>query len=404
MKIVLFDLPEDRIALKPFAFTHPLSKIRIGIATIEEKWNHYFPGNYSYITCASLSAKYPSIATPDSWYINGTVSPDWVLLEAITRLKHNEALVSEEGVIISFRLNERNQVKDILDHVSTNEITKIPFCGEITQIKHKWDIFLLNTQEIEKDLKWYTSERNSQPILDPYTIVYNKEDIFIEEGVFMKAAVLNAENGPIYIGKNVTLEEGVILRGPVAICENSRIQVHAQIYGGSTIGPYSNIGGEVYNSVIFGYSDKKYQGFIGNSVVGTWCDIAVGTNLSNTKSSSGAITVWDFAQEAYERTNLSSCGFFMGDYSQSGVNVTLEAGTVIGVASSLTEGKLCEKHVPSFIHRDADGHIMTSILEKDMERIGKFMQSKHKIFSNEDRDILLKLFKTTSIHRIKAMI
>ncbi|TDG95620.1 putative sugar nucleotidyl transferase [Cardinium endosymbiont of Culicoides punctatus] len=399
MKVILFDLPEDRIALKPFTFTQPIAKIRVGIVTIEEKWKYHLPGDYCNVSTA-LSDKDPSIISSDSWYINGTMLPDEVLLETIKTLKNDQALVSGGGTIIAMRLEGHIQIEDIADYVTT----KIPFYGEITQIKNKWDIFLLNTQEIEKDLQWYTGNRKSQPILDPYTVTYNKQNIFIEEGVSMKVAVLNAENGPIYIGKNVQLEESVILRGPVAICENSCIQVQSQISGGSTIGPYSNIGGEIYNSVIFGYSNKKHQGFIGNSVIGTWCNIAAGTNLSTTKNNSGVITVWDFAEETYKDTHLSSCGFFMGDYSQSGVNVTLEAGTVIGVASNLTEGKLCEKHVPSFIYRDADGHIMTSVLEKDIKRISTLMQSKHQIFSKEDRDMLCSLFKKTSIHRIKAMI
>ena len=404
-KIVLFDLPAYRIALEPFAFTRPLSHIRIGIATIAEKWKHYFPGDYSYLTCSTLHSKYATDISQDAWYINSTICPDIVLAETVKRLKFNEILLSEHEEPIAFRLDWKIDQESILETISKQSINRIIFSGEITQVKLKWDIFALNAREIMQDWSWYAKGAGNYSIDDPYTIAYNERNIFIEDGLSIKSAILNAEEGPIYIGNNVTIEEGAVLRGPLAIGDNSCIQAHAHLYGGTTIGPCSNIGGQVYNSVIFGYSNKMHQGFMGNSVVGEWCNIDAGTNWSNAQYNTDTIPIWGFStEESYQATSLRSCGSFMGDYSQSGINVTLEAGTVIDVAVNLTTGKVWKRHIPSFMHRDTDDQLKTVSLEKNIARIKRVMQSKNKPLLKEDIDILCNIFNLTAIHRMKAMI
>ncbi|MDD9139792.1 MAG: putative sugar nucleotidyl transferase [Candidatus Cardinium sp.] len=404
-KIVLFDLPEDRLTLRPFSFTRPLSAIRVGMLSIAEKWQHYFPGSYTYLTCSTLHIKYTPVVSTDAYYINGALCPDSVLAEAIARLKYNEVLLSEEGGLIAFRGNGFTSAQsNLLERITDKKLSRIIFFGELTQIKHTWDIFLCNAQEIERDWAWYTKGRVSKPIVDPHTIVYHEKDIFIEEGLAIHAAYLNAEQGPIYIGKNVSIAEGAVLRGPLAICNNVQVQPHTYIYGGSTIGPFSAIGGEVSNSILLGYNDKPYQGFIGHTVIGEWGRLAAGSSLARTFFNGEPIVTWDFTKEAAcEEKSLSTCGFFMGDYSQFGGNATIEPGSVIGVAAHVAANQLAMPYVPSFTYSGTNGKLRSISLVETLERLSKLMSYKHQVFLKEDKAIVAELFKTTAIHRTKAM-
>jgi UDP-N-acetylglucosamine diphosphorylase/glucosamine-1-phosphate N-acetyltransferase len=404
MNVVLFDLPEARIALKPFTFTRPIAKLRLGIATIEEKWKWHLPGTYSYLTCNSLHLEHMHAVATDTLYINATICPDCVLAEAIAKLKPQEVLTSVEGVVIAFRIEGSEVPKSIAEEIAKPEKTHLCFCGEIVQLKHKWDLFLLNAAEIEKDWKWYTKGRVSKPILDDHTAIYNEKRIFIDEGVSIKAAILNAESGCIYIGKNVSIAEGSVLKGPLAICSDVHVGMHTELFEGTTIGPGCTIQGTIGNSILFGYNNTRRQSSLYRSILGEWCNIAAGANFGTTYPHAEAVQVWDFEQEAYAEALLDGCGSFVGDYSQVGANVDLEAGTVVGIASYLNQRHANTSYIPSFVCQDKHEHTCNIPLEQAIEQIKQMLHLHHQTLSQKQVDLLTDVFAKTATHRIKALI
>lgn len=404
MNVVLFDLPEARIALEPFTFTRPIAKLRLGIATIEEKWKWHLPGTYAYLTCSSLHPDHMHAVAADRCYINATICPDCVLAEAIAKLKPQEVLTSVEGVVVAFRIEGSDVPKSIAEEIAKPEKIHVCFCGEIVQLKHKWDLFLLNATEIEKDWKWYTKGRVSKPILDDHTAIYNEKKIFIDEGVSIKAATLNAEEGCIYIGKNVSIAEGAILKGPLAICANVHVGMHTELLEGTTIGPCCTIQGTIGNSIFLGYNNTQNPSNVCRSIVGEWCTIAAGAHFGTRHLHAAEIQVWDFAKEAYAATLLDGCGSFVGDYSRVGANIGLEAGTVVGIASYLNQGNAHTPYIPSFVCQGIHERLFNIPLEQAIEQINQMMHVHHQTLSQEQVDLLSDVFTKTATHRIKALI
>lgn len=402
MNILLFDTPEARNALKPFSFTRPLAKIRVGIATVEEKWKHHLSGTYSFLTEVYLSKKFALQEDEENLLINSTICPDKDLVESIKQLKLNEKLV-KESTLMAF-VCDRATLKKASSNFTGLNFKKVDFDGTITQIKNKWDIFLLNDQEIRKDFQWICQGRTSQTIEDKHTITYGLPNIFLEEGVSIRAAILNAEAGPIYIGKNAVIQEGAIIRGPVAMGEGTQINAGAKIQEATTIGPYAKVGGEIYNSVIFGYSNKAHEGFLGNTVIGEWCNLGAGTNISNLKNSYDKVKVWDYHRDGFVDTRLQFCGVFMGDHSKCGINTMLNSGTVVGVSVNLFGAGFCEQFIPSFTWGGADTHTTTYRLNKALEVAENVMNRRSQRLTEEDKYILTHIFRATAIYRIKANI
>jgi len=388
MNILLFDTPQARLALKPFADTRPLGHIRLGITTLEEKWKRFLPGSYSFLTAAYLQGKFPYTEVSDlNWCINSTICPDQALAKAIKQLQPHEQLVQGD-TLIALVVDQPT-----LQHIRQEgfegvTLKKITFEGSITQVKHKWDIFLLNEKALREDFQWISKDQASQPIQDQHTKVYNAADILIEEGASMKAAILNAAQGPIYIGKNVTIQEGAIIRGPVALGEGVQVNAGARLYNATTIGPYSKVGGEVSNTVILGYSNKAHDGFLGNSVIGEWCNLGAGTNTSNLRNDYHTIKIWDDCQEDFVRTDLQFCGLFMGDYSRCGINTMFNTGTVVGVSANLFGAGFFDKFIPSFMRGGPDNKLMIYRLEKALETIARMMERRAHQLTEADKDIL----------------
>ncbi len=339
MNYVLFD-ESRRKNLLPLTFMRPVADIRFGIMTIREKWERHLKTTTSTLTEKYLAEKFPLIREKANIIINGAVCPNDKLIEEINQLEPGFALIKDD-TILAMCLNEEDF------KAQSNAVQEIFTDVDCLQITYTWDIFDLNAKAIADDYKIITKGRKSAPIPE-HVIAYSPENIFIEEGAEIFASTLNAKDGPIYIGKNVTVMEGANLRGPLALCDNSIVKMGAKIYGGTTIGPWSKVGGEVNNSVIFGYSNKAHDGFMGHSVIAEWCNIGADTNVSNLKNTYDNIKLWNYADETFIDTNLQFCGLIMGDHTKCGINTMFNTGTVVGVSANIFGSGYQRNFIPSF--------------------------------------------------------
>ncbi len=383
MNVILFDDPTLRKALLPFTYTRPLSAIRVGILTIAEKWEKRLGTEVSFKTESYLQKKYPVVSTLNNLLINGAVCPDELLVDTVKSLPDGYYLVKG-----TFLIAARNP-----DDEMTTQNT-IEYENQFTVIDHPWRVFRENADQLKRDFKLITQGRKSFPITDKYTAVYGEENIFVEEGVTILAAVLNAESGPIYLGKNSIVQEGVVIRGSFALCENAQINMGAKLRGDTTVGPFSKVGGEVSNSVFFGNSNKAHDGYLGNSVIGEWCNLGAGTNSSNLKNNYETVKLWSHAEKSFKNTGLQFCGLMMGDHSKSGISTMFNTGTVVDVCANIFGGGLPPTYIPSFAWGGAHGFTIYKI-EKALETINKVMSRRNADFSEDDKDILLHLFKET---------
>ncbi|MBL3656769.1 GlmU family protein [Fulvivirga sediminis] len=390
MNVILFDEPTIRLSLLPFTFTRPVSEIRVGILTISEKWARRLKTDVSFSTEAYLSEKFPLIDTEDNLWINGAVCPDEALLEAILSLSENTLLTTGEQVIAA-KVNQLN-----LQQLDAME--KFPYDRPVTIIGNTWEIFKKNAEQIRADFDLITHNRTSADIIDPHTIVYGEENVFIEEGATIKAAVINAEKGPIYIGKNTEVSEGAMIRGAFSLGEGSVLSMGAKIRGDSSVGPYCKVGGEVSNSVIFGYSNKGHEGYIGNTVIGEWCNLGADTNTSNLKNNYTPVRLWSYKHDSFSDTGETFCGMMMGDHSKCGINTMFNTGTVVGVSCNIFGAGQPRNFIPSFTWGGATG-LETYRAEKACEVAEKVMERRQIIFDKTERDILDKVFELTAKYR-----
>ncbi|HET8858595.1 GlmU family protein [Marivirga sp.] len=379
MNYLLIEQADFRNQLKPFTLTRPISEIRIGILTIREKWVKYLKIDVSHLTIPALQDKYPSKIQERNILINSSVCPTPELVKAIQL----GASLKKDGVLISAAVTEE-EIKFFDPQQKMAEAAE--YDGALTIISQLWHIFQNNASEIKMDFKLVTEGRDSEPINDPYSKVYGEKNIFIEKGASIKASILNAENGPIYIGKNAQIHEGAIIKGPCAMLNDSHVNMGAKIKGDSTIGPFCKIGGEVSNSVFFGYSSKGHDGFIGNSVVGEWCNLGADTNTSNLKNNYANVKLWDYAKGGFKDTGLQFCGLMMGDHSKCGINTMFNTGTVVGVCSNIFGSGFPRNFIPSFAWGGAAG-FMTFELNKAFEVAERVMERRG--VSLEEREIKL---------------
>jgi len=390
MNLILFDDPTIRQDLSPFTLTRPVSEIRVGILTITEKWENHLSTKTSFHTADYLSKKYPAKSTDDNLLVNGAICPDKLLVKAIGELNKEEA-IAKSGILIAARTKSSS-----FDNVKVTE-----YGNDITLIDQVWKIFQFNAAEIKADFGLITTGRTSKKIEDPHTIIYGEvgKDIFVEEGAIIKAAVLNAENGPIYIGKNSQVQEGALIRGPFALCEGSHVNMGAKIRGDSTVGPFSKVGGEVANAVIFGYSNKGHDGFLGNSVIGEWCNLGADTNTSNLKNNYENVKIWNYKKGGFKDTGLQFCGLIMGDHSKCGINTMFNTGTVVGVGCNIFGDGFPRTFIPSFAWGGAAG-FTTFQLNKMLETAEKVLERRNKKLEPTDKKILQHLFESTAGNRV----
>jgi UDP-N-acetylglucosamine diphosphorylase/glucosamine-1-phosphate N-acetyltransferase len=388
MNIILFDDPSLRVALLPFTFTRPVSSIRVGILTISEKWEKRLHLKVSVKTEAYLQKKFPVVSTADNLLINGAVCPDDLLIDSIKALPSGYYLVKKALLIAARNPEEEMNTKNTIEYQDL-----------FTVIDHPWKIFRENAAQLRLDFKLITSGRISARIEDKHTVIYGEENIFIEEGVSILAAVLNAESGPIYLGKNSIIQEGVMIRGSFALCESAQINMGAKIRGDTTVGPFSKVGGEVSNSVIFGNSNKAHDGYLGNSVLGEWCNLGAATNTSNLKNNYDTVKLWSHAERNLFDTKLQFCGLMMGDHNKAGINTMFNTGTVVDVCSNIFGAGFPPNYIPSFSWGGSTGFV-TYQFDKAIETIQRVMQRRNIELSNDDLEILLHVSKMTSASRV----
>ena len=389
MNYILFD-GNVRNQLLPFTFTRPVADIRVGILTIREKWEKYLGFTTTTVTEDYLSEKYPMVELEKNILINASFLPSENLANLVKELSENKAIFYNDEPIAFFASEGQEVDFETFDVIQYTD-------DDILQIEHSWDIFSKNHEAIQHDFDLITKGRTSQPIPE-MTVAFNESQIFIEPGAKLPLCSLNATDGPIYIGKDAEIMEGAMIRGPFALCEHATVKMAAKIYGGTTIGPHSKVGGEVNNSVIFGYSNKGHDGFLGNSVLGEWCNLGADTNNSNLKNNYAEVRLWDYETEGFARTGLQFCGLMIGDHSKCGINTMFNTGTVVGVSANIFGSGFPRNFVPSFSWGGSAG--MTTYLTKKAFEVSKVVMSRRGIeFTETDAKILEHVFEETAKHR-----
>lgn len=393
--IILFD-DYSNTRFLPLTYTRPIGELRIGILTIKEKWEKWLEGKASYITKQELSEKYPVVVEDDNYIINSAVLPDKQICSIIRHLKENEALL-KNGELIAAHLDER-QFEKLMKDEDIEELQGYELDEtEITKLEDITDLFRLNDVALRSDFTLITKGRTSAPLSDS-NMVSGTDNIFVEEGAEVECAMINASTGSIYIGKNTKILEGAMLRGPIALCEGSVIKMGAKIYGASTFGPHSKIAGEIKNSVILGNSNKGHEGYLGNSVIGEWCNLGADTNVSNLRNNYGKVKRWDYETQSIKPTDLQFCGLVMGDHSKAGINTMFNTGTVVGVCANVYGGGFLPKFIPSFAWGSTDG-FQTHDLEKAFLTAERVMERRGQEFTTQDRLLLIKLAEDTAKYR-----
>jgi UDP-N-acetylglucosamine diphosphorylase/glucosamine-1-phosphate N-acetyltransferase len=394
MNVVFFD-DEKRVNFLPLVYTKPISKLRVGILTIEQKWQHHFKNkgveiNTYYITEDYLTEKYPLPDQDENIFINSRFLPNVRLVEFILNNLIADEAIFYEGSLIAAKCdlqqfkNESYYIKDHNDSFVSVELKVVT------------DIFSKNEAALIQDFELLTAGKVSQKLSNTNTHIGNQ--LFIEEGAKVEASVLNSSTGPIYIGKDAEIMEGSLVRGPFALCDNAVLKMGAKIYGATTIGSFSKVGGEVSNSVIQDYSNKGHDGFLGNSVIGEWCNLGADTNTSNLKNNYGEVKLWSYATEKFDNTGLQFCGLIMGDHSKCGINTMFNTGTVVGVCANIFGSGFPEKFVASYSWGGANG-IVEYKMEKFFEVAKIVMERRGIILTDNDQQILTAIFEITTKFR-----
>mgnify|MGYP001308241530 CR=1 FL=1 len=399
--IILFG-DDNWFHLLPLTFTRPIAELRVGILTIKEKWEIHLNGHVSYITQDYLAEKYPINIEDDNLLINSTLLPSITILNYIKQLQLNEALLlGDELLAARLSADQFDLLSD--DPASLKTLKGINLEGvsglDISRIMRPYDIFMLNGQEIQNDFDVITKGRKSQPISETNKII-GKHPVFLEEGAIMECCFVNTEGGPVYIGKNALVMEGCLIRGSLAVCEGAVIKMGAKIYGPTTAGPHCRLGGEVNNSVLFANSNKGHDGYLGNSVIGEWCNLGADTNTSNLKNNYLPVKIWSYVKEGFEDTGLQFCGLIMGDHSKAGINTMFNTGTVVGVASNIFGDGFPRTYIPSYSWGGASG-FTTHQLKKAIETAEIVMKRRNQDMSDEDKKILEYIFLNTATNRVQ---
>ena len=378
---VLVDHQIDWSNLRPLTLTKPISKLRIGILTIEEKWNLLLQTKVKVKTNEAYLSSFNTFSeNAEATYINAAVIPTKELVSKILKLEDGDSLYSNGLLIASKKGNETFE-------------TTIDYNGnDFIKINHTWDIFKENEKAIALDFKHITENRKSMNISTSNTILGDLSHIFLEEGAKVEAAILNPNEGYIYIGKNAEIMEGSVVRGSLALCNNSTLKLATKIYGATTVGPHSKVGGEVNNSVIQAYSNKGHDGFLGNSVIGEWCNLGADTNNSNLKNNYGEVASWSYEKEEFVKTGMQFLGLIMGDHSKCGINTMFNTGTVVGVFTNIFGGDFPPKFIESYSWGGAKG-FKTYRFNKAIEVATAVMKRRNIELQEEDKLVLEHLFK-----------
>ena len=383
MNYILFD-GAVRNQLLPFTFTRPVADIRIGILTIREKWEKFLGSTTTTVTEEYLSDKFPMVELEQNVLINASFCPSENLVPLIKNLQENQAIFYNDQPL-AFYAKEDQEID--FDAFTITQYAD----DDVLRIENTWDIFEKNHQAIKRDYDVLTQGRTSEAIPQT-TIAFNPEHIFIEKGAKVMCASLNATDGPIYIGEDTLLMEGATIQGPFALCEHSSVKMGAKIYGGTTIGPHCKVGGEVANSVMMGFSNKGHDGYMGNSVLGHWCNLGADTNTSNLKNNYAQVRLWDYDTERFAKTGTQFCGLMMGDHSKCGINTMFNTGTVVGVSANIFGAGYPRNFIPSFTWGGSSG-METYNTTKAFEVAAVVMARRGLEFDTQEEAILNEVFE-----------
>lgn len=371
MKIILHD---NGLHLKfaPLTLTRPVGELRIGIFTNSERWKYLNPGaEISFHTEEYLKQVFGLDESADL-FVNAAVIPNEEIAAAVFSLNENEQLVYD-GIWIA-RKGEG--------------VLKVSYTGNAPIVlKERWDLYLLNAAAIENDFELITNQRTSCDLSETNMLIGDINRIFIEDGAVVEASILNTTNGPIYIGKNAEVMEGCIIRGPLAMCDDSALKMGAKVYGATTIGPHCKVGGEVSNVIFQAYSNKGHDGFLGNSVIGEWCNLGADTNSSNLKNNYGNVSTYSFESRSEVKTDVQFMGLFMGDHSKCGINTMFNTATVVGVSANIFGSGFPEKFIPSFSWGGPEG-LVSYRFDKAVESANQMMARRGKTLSDEEINVL----------------
>ncbi|MDP1621651.1 MAG: GlmU family protein [Bacteroidales bacterium] len=394
MNYILFDESIVRTNLLPLTFTRPVSDIRIGILTIREKWEKRLKSPTSSLTDPYLSAKYPIVKMAENILINGSICPNDEIIAAIKKLKPNQTIIHNDTIIaLHVTAEELDNIAD-----STSEgIEEIMISDAPVKLNHTWDIFAKNDIALKDDFRLLTKGRKSQKLSETNRIL-GPENIFVEPGARVECAVLNGTTGPIYIGKDTEIMEGAVIRGPFALCEGAIVKMAAKIYGPTTIGPYCRVGGEVNNAILFGYSNKAHDGFLGHSVIGEWCNLGSDTNTSNLKNTYDHVRLWSYAKQTFINTHLQFCGLIMGDHSKCAINTMFNTGTLVGVSANIFGPGFQRNFIPSFSWGGTSGNTSYSI-KKAIEVAEIVFKRRGRTFDEVEKDLMTSVYTLTLKNR-----
>ncbi len=387
MNYILFD-GAVRDQLLPFTHTRPVADIRLGISTLREKWEYFLNQKTSTLTRDYLAEKFPLRKEENNILINASVLPDGKLAEQIIHLNEGEALVSDEVMVALFAH------KDDIAGMESKDHKVIAANRKIRRLQQVYEIYSMNNDILREDFSRITAGRKSQPLSKTNFAQGDAENIFLEEGAKVEFAFLNATDGPIYIGKEAVVMEGAKIRGPFALCAHSTVKMDAKIYGGTTIGPYCKVGGEISNSVIFSYSNKGHDGFLGNSVLGEWCNLGADTNVSNLKNTYESVKLWSCVSEHFENTGEQFCGLIMGDHSKTGINTMFNTGTVVGVYANIFGDGYQRNYIPSFSWGGKQG-LTHYNLQKAFKVAQAVFARRDKVFDDKEKAILTHVYEIT---------
>ncbi|TCD08210.1 glucose-1-phosphate thymidylyltransferase [Pedobacter frigidisoli] len=386
MTINLFD-DSSWASLRPLTFTRPVADLRTGILTIAEKWAKYLKADFGFQTQDYLSIKFAPKKNANL-FINGAICPDGPLLEAVNGLRAGEVLLKAD-LIIAYAASEYNRDVAI-------SFKPIQFEGDFIRIVYPNDIFTNNGIELKKDFELLTKGRTSSTLSNTNTFL--GDNIFVEEGAKAECSVFNSLQGPIYLGKNSEVWESSNIRGSFALCDDSSVKMGAKIYPNTTIGPHCRVGGEINNAVIWGYSSKGHEGYLGNAVMGQWCNIGADSNNSNLKNNYAEVRLWDYEQESFRKTGLQFCGLIMADHSKCGINTMFNTGTVAGVSANVFGAGFPRNFIPDFAWGGAQGFEAYSLV-KMFETAEKVYARRDLPFDDIEKEILNKVFELTKEYR-----
>lgn len=389
--IILYDSAEVHADMLPLSFTRPVSDFRVGITTISEKWQRCLPGTYSVYTAPYLREKFRPAPVEDNLFVAANCLPSPALASAISALEPRQAITLPDGEYVAFR-GSMQAFEELI--AGALEPQAIVFDGPCVPLHRLYDIFLNNGAAIVEDYKALTAGRESLPLpegnllIGSPTLPDGSPALFLEEGATVMGATINVSGGPVYIGRNASLLEGCCVRGPLALCEHAQVNMGAKIYADTTLGPYCKVGGELNNVVMFGYSNKAHDGYLGNAVIGEWCNIGAGTNASNLKNDYSKIRLWNYPRRSFLRTDLQFCGLMMGDHSKAGINCMFNTATVVGVGCNIHGAGFPRPFIPSFSEgsptagfKDVDLKKFFDIAARAMSRRGiELTEHDHRIF------------------------